>query len=376
VNALVRGDQQHKGSRWKRVPLGAVVEFMYGKSLPKGTRQDGAVPVYGSNGIAGVHSTALVQEPTVIVGRKGSAGAIQLVNEPCYPIDTTYYTRIRPGYQCDVRFLAFALRTLNLGRLKTSTGVPGLNREDAYRELIPLPPMDEQIAIVDLLSRAENIVRMRREAEQKAKEIIPALFLDMFGDPATNPKGWDEVAISEVASIIVPTRDKPKSFSGDIPWITIPDLKFPYTATASHLLSHAEAKEVGNRLMPAGCVLLSCAASLGKVSITAGPAYANQQLYGFVVRPGIMTSEFLTASLLVRGEAFFRALAGTSTLGFFSKAKALSIRTSVPPFNLQERFAARVRDLWTLQIAHLSAGTLAEQTFQSVLAGVFGEATT
>ena len=53
-----------------------------------------------------------------------------------------------------------------------------------------VPPLPEQRRIVDLLSRAEGIVRLRREAEKKAAELIPALFLDMFGDPATNPKGW------------------------------------------------------------------------------------------------------------------------------------------------------------------------------------------
>jgi type I restriction enzyme S subunit len=54
---------------------------------------------------------------------------------------------------------------------------------------LPVPPLAEQRRLVDLLSRSEGIVRLRREAEKKAAELIPALFLDLFGDPATNPKG-------------------------------------------------------------------------------------------------------------------------------------------------------------------------------------------
>ncbi len=61
----------------------------------------------------------------------------------------------------------------------------------------PLPPLPEQLRLVDLLSRAEGIVRLRREAREKTAELIPALFLEMFGDPATNPKGWPERKISE-----------------------------------------------------------------------------------------------------------------------------------------------------------------------------------
>lgn len=68
---------------------------------------------------------------------------------------------------------------------------------------VPLPDRAEQRRIVDLLSRAEGIVRLRREAEKKAAELIPALFVDMFGDPATNPKGWDTVMVKDVLTIPV-----------------------------------------------------------------------------------------------------------------------------------------------------------------------------
>ncbi len=113
-------------NNWPLVALGEAIELAYGKSLPKASRVEGTIPVYGSNGVAGWHDTALVHEPTIIVGRKGSAGAIQFVEEPCYPIDTTYYVRIRPGFDFETKFLFYLLRNLDLSRLKTSTGVPGL----------------------------------------------------------------------------------------------------------------------------------------------------------------------------------------------------------------------------------------------------------
>lgn len=69
---------------------------------------------------------------------------------------------------------------------------------------LTLPPLEGQRRIVDTLSRAEGIVRLRREAQKKAEEIIPALFLDMFGDPATNPKGWP----------VIPVRDFILRFEG------------------------------------------------------------------------------------------------------------------------------------------------------------------
>ncbi|MBK9466493.1 MAG: restriction endonuclease subunit S [Pseudomonadales bacterium] len=63
--------------------------------------------------------------------------------------------------------------------------------------LVPVPPLDRQLQMVDILSRAEGIVRLRREAQQKAAELIPAIFIDMFGDPARNPKGWPVANLGE-----------------------------------------------------------------------------------------------------------------------------------------------------------------------------------
>lgn len=66
---------------------------------------------------------------------------------------------------------------------------------------IGLPPINEQRRIVDLLARAEGIIRLRREAQQKAAELIPAIFIDMFGDPATNPKRWPVGVLGDLSDV-------------------------------------------------------------------------------------------------------------------------------------------------------------------------------
>jgi type I restriction enzyme S subunit len=106
----------------------------------------------------------------------------------------------------DLAYLAFAMRfALADGQISGSTSAAAKSRErakpnDLLRLTLPLPPLPEQRRIVDLLARAEGIVRLRREAEKKAAELIPALFLDMFGDPATNPKGWPVALLPDVLS--------------------------------------------------------------------------------------------------------------------------------------------------------------------------------
>lgn len=183
------------------VPLGEAIELAYGKNLPKAKRMGGETPVYGSNGIVGWHNKAIVNEPTVIVGRKGSAGAVQYVDRPSFPIDTTYYVKPRTGFDFDILYIYYLLQKLDLSRLKTATGVPGLTREDAYKEIIPVPPIEEQHRIVDILKRAGSIRRLRNQAQDTASKLIPALFIEMFGDPATNPKVWDVVTFADVGTL-------------------------------------------------------------------------------------------------------------------------------------------------------------------------------
>lgn len=82
-----------------------------------------------------------------------------------------------------------------------TTSLPSLPTSLIKAAVVPVPALDEQLCIVDLLSRADGIVRLRREAQKKAAELIPAVFLDMFGDPATNPKGWPVVLLDDLITI-------------------------------------------------------------------------------------------------------------------------------------------------------------------------------
>ena len=81
------------GSKQEMTTVGEFAPFTYGKGLPAGKRNlSGHFAVFGSNGIVGWHDTALTDGPTVVIGRKGTVGAVHYWPDPCWPIDTTYYT--------------------------------------------------------------------------------------------------------------------------------------------------------------------------------------------------------------------------------------------------------------------------------------------
>lgn len=147
---------------FKEVALGDICEFRYGKSLRAGDRDGAGFPVYGSNGVVGYHSNALTSGPTVIIGRKGSFGEVHLSDGPCWPIDTTYFIDAE-ATESDLSWLAYSMRQLGLTSLNRAAAVPGLNREDAYRKRLLLPPRDEQRRIARVLDAADDLRNKQRE---------------------------------------------------------------------------------------------------------------------------------------------------------------------------------------------------------------------
>ena len=141
---------------WRKVTLGDIITLEYGRSLPDKVRRAGDVAVYGSNGVVGAHDEALVPTGGIIVGRKGTAGSVTVSPGPFWPIDTTYFVKARQTVDWD--WLAATLHYARLNELNEATGVPGLNRDKAYRQPTFLPPLDEQRRIAEVLRSVDEAI--------------------------------------------------------------------------------------------------------------------------------------------------------------------------------------------------------------------------
>jgi len=121
---------------WQPIRLDAFIELAYGKALKAEQRNPGVVPVYGSGGVTGWHDTPLVNQSSIVVGRKGTVGSLFWESRPFFPIDTVFYVKSkRPLTYCHQ-----LLKTLGLNDMNTDAAVPGLNRENVYRLLVPDAP--------------------------------------------------------------------------------------------------------------------------------------------------------------------------------------------------------------------------------------------
>jgi type I restriction enzyme S subunit len=170
-------------SRWPLAQLRHIARFEYGDSLAAEIRVDGEVPVFGSNGRVGWHDRPNTGGPAIVIGRKGSYGQVNYSNEPVFAIDTTYF--IDPTTTSnDLRWLYYAMGTARLTTLGQDVGVPGLNRDLAYGQRIPLPPLSEQRAIADYLdaetARIDALIAKKEQLIHLLEERIDALLDEYF----------------------------------------------------------------------------------------------------------------------------------------------------------------------------------------------------
>jgi len=247
----------------------------------------------------------------------------------------------------NIRYFMYFLKTnffkKQIQRLITGSAQLNFGPSHLKQIKVILPKIEIQNRIVDLLDITQNMIDKRQQQIEALSALKQSIFLDMFGDPIRNNKNWNVGSVIDYCDCIVPGRNKPKNFTGDIPWITTEDLIDKGITNFSNKslgLTVNEIDEVRAKIIPKGSVLLTCVGDLGRVSIAGNDCVINQQLHSY--QPGENINNTYLMYFLSYQKPYMYKYATQTTVPYMNKTTCNNLPVFIPPLKLQEVFAQKI----------------------------------
>lgn len=276
----------------------------------------------------------------------------------------------------DQAFLRYFLRLSEqrLAQLGQGSTFAAISRKEIAELQVPLPPLAEQRRIVDVLARAEGIVRLRRQAQRKAAELIPALFIDLFGDPAANPNNWPLVAFGELGQLDRGKsrhrpRDAQELYGGPYPFIQTGDVANSGGHITHYEQTYSELGLAQSRVWPAGTLCITIAANIARTGVLDFAACFPDSVVGFTPSASI-TIEYIQHWL-----GFLQPMLERNAPQAAQKNINLEILRKlpvpVPPLALQRHFAAQAEAVRGIAVRQSAALAVAQSTFDALLHRAF-----
>ena len=259
----------------------------------------------------------------------------------------------------------------------------GYNRHFKWLKEVQInyPDSDKQAEIVDILDNVSSVIKKREDELCVLDDLIKARFVEMFGDPYVNPKGWIECALSEKLNLVGGYAFKSDMFdeNGGIPVLRIGNINTGYFKPIK-LVYWQEDENLERYAMHPGDLVMSLTGTVGKddygnVCILGDEYemyYLNQRNAKLEIKEGI--DKFYLSQLL-KFDQIKKKLTGISRgvrQANISNKDILNLVVPVPPIELQNQFAAFVNQVDKSKVVVQKALDETQILFNSLMQQYFG----
>lgn len=282
-----------------------------------------------------------------------------------------------PSDLIDEWYLYYWMQQFDLRSVTNIGPVPSMRKTEVERVRIPLPTPSEQRRIVEILDQADALRKKRAEADAKAARILPALFYRMFGDPATNPKGWPTDKLGNLFDVVgggTPSKSVPEYWEGDIPWVSPKDMKFDVILDTEDHITPEAIRNSATRLISQGAVLVvyrsGILAHSFPVAIAGRDVTINQDLKALTSKSEIR-NEYLFGLLSALPSIGLSCVKKGATVHNIDGSRFLGLKIPKPSKTLQDAFAVHLETLLTHKEKRQAVGEEIEKLFSVLLHRAF-----
>lgn len=354
-------------TKWMTKPISSLFDLQMGKTPSRKSPElweNGNTPwvsISDMNGIKYISSTKemlpfatiiqcnipIIPAGIVIMSFKLTIGKTCITNVPLTTNEAIMAFYPKKEVQIDNSFLCYALSAI---KWKGNRAVKGLtiNKKTISQKEMSLPPLSEQQAIASELDATQTMIDGYKAQLEDLDALAQSIFLDMFGDPVSNPKGWELHSIASFGKIVTgntPSKSVEEYYNSDyIEWIKTDNIQNNdlYPTVASEYLS--EEGSLKGRIVEKNSILVCCIAgslsSIGKCCITNRKVAFNQQINAIECNP---QHNYLFSYWLIKcAQKIFMETASTGMKHILSKSVMSSIKLPVPAPSLQQLFAHRI----------------------------------
>lgn len=221
--------------------------------------------------------------------------------------------------------------------------VKNLNTDLVKSVTVPLPPINEQRRIASILDKADELRQKRQQAIEKLDQLLQATFLDMFGDPMSNPKGWEISTLGEQCEVgtgSTPSRQNADYFEGNIPWVKSTEVDWGTITYTSETISENGKNSARLKIYPKGSIILALygqGITRGKSALLGIEATLNQACAALITK-GSVNNYFVFSFLRFSYENLRNQARGGNQENLnLNIVKNFPIY--LPPENLQEKWS-------------------------------------
>ncbi|MEM6404519.1 MAG: restriction endonuclease subunit S [Cyanobacteria bacterium P01_D01_bin.116] len=330
------------------------------------------------------HKRTQLEPNDILMSNSGSIGKLAIADNSALTYKTTFQKSvaiIKPKHNLISNkflylYLLFAKKLFT--QSITGTAQKNLLLRDLRNFQIPLPPLEEQRRIAAILDKADTVRRKREKAIRLTEELLRSLFLDMFGDPVTNPKGWEVVKLCEILAFLTSgSRGWAKYYAleGNL-FLRIQNVKGGKLLLDDvAYVNPPDSTEAKRTCITEGDILLSITADLGRTAVVPKglpTAYINQHLAIIRIDKNRVSPTYVSAFLSsVGGQLQFARLNREGVKAGLNFDDIRNLKIPLPPKEIQFKYESCFQLLNNMANIHRKDFEYSNKLFNSLLQKAF-----